>query len=162
MAEAIIAFVPSIEMIRMVNSGTEATMAALRLARGVTGRARVDQVRGVLSRPRRQLSRESRVRGSDLRHPDSPGVTDATARDTLTVAFNDLDAVRRTFEQQTGSVAAVIVEPVVGNMGVVAPLAGFLGGLRELCTRARRGADLRRGDDRDSAWPAAARRNASA
>ena len=136
MAEAIIAVMPSIEMVRMVNSGTEATMAALRLARGVTGRARVIKFEGCYHGHGDSFLVKAGSGAATFGTPDSPGVTDATARDTLTVPFNDLDAVRRTFEEQTGAVAAVIVEPVVGNMGVVAPHSGFLGGVRELCTRA--------------------------
>jgi glutamate-1-semialdehyde 2,1-aminomutase len=135
MAETIAAFMPSIEMVRMVNSGTEATMAALRLARGVTGRSRVVKFEGCYHGHGDSFLVKAGSGAATFGTPDSPGVTDATARDTLTVPFNDLDALHRTFEQNAASIAAVIVEPVVGNMGVVVPLSGFLEGLRDICSR---------------------------
>ena len=123
------ALVPSIEMVRMVNSGTEATMAALRVARGVTGRAGRDQVRGLLSRARRQLPREGGFRSGDVRHARQP------RRDRGNGARHRDGALQRSRERACGvrdahpaRIAAVIVEPVVGNMGVVVPRPGFLEG----------------------------------
>jgi glutamate-1-semialdehyde 2,1-aminomutase len=135
MAERITSFVPSIEMVRMVNSGTEATMAALRLARGATGRAKVVKFEGCYHGHADSFLVRAGSGAATFGTPDSPGVTEAVARDTLTVPYNDLPAVERVFEAHAGLVAAVIVEPVVGNMGVVLPRPGFLEGLRDLCTR---------------------------
>lgn len=135
MAEAIVARVPSIERVRMVNSGTEATMGAIRVARGATGRPRVVKFEGCYHGHGDSFLIKAGSGAATFGVPDSAGVTEGTARDTLTAAFNDLDDVRRLFSDNPTAIAAVIVEPVVGNMGVVAPRAGFLEGLRELCTR---------------------------
>ena len=134
LAEAIVDLVPSIEMVRLVNSGTEATMAALRLARAATGRDRIVKFEGCYHGHADSFLVKAGSGAATFGTPDSPGVTAATARDTLTARFNDLDSVRELFAAHPGETAAVIVEPVVGNMGVVAPAWGFLQGLRDLCT----------------------------
>jgi glutamate-1-semialdehyde 2,1-aminomutase len=134
MAEALRRFVPSLEMVRMVNSGTEATMAAVRLARGATGRPKIVKFEGCYHGHGDAFLIKAGSGAATFGTPDSPGVTEGTARDTLTAAFNDLESVRRRFAAHPGGVAAVIVEPVAGNMGVVLPRPGFLEGLRELCT----------------------------
>lgn len=135
MAEAIVARVPSIERVRMVNSGTEATMGAIRVARGATGRPKVVKFEGCYHGHGDSFLIKAGSGAATFGVPDSAGVTEGTARDTLTAAFNDLDDVRRLFSDNPAAIAAVIVEPVVGNMGVVAPRPGFLEGLRDLCTR---------------------------
>ncbi len=134
MAEAIVRLVPSIEMVRLVSSGTEATMAAIRLARAATGRARIVKFEGCYHGHGDSFLVKAGSGAATFGTPDSPGVTPATARDTLTAPFNDAGAVRELFAANPGEVAAVIVEPVVGNMGVVAPAWGFLQDLRDLCT----------------------------
>jgi glutamate-1-semialdehyde 2,1-aminomutase len=135
MAELVTAWVPSIERVRMVNSGTEATMAAARLARGATGRPRIVKFEGCYHGHGDSFLIKAGSGAATFGVPDSPGVTEGTARDTLTAAFNDRDSVARRFDENPGAIAAVIVEPVVGNMGVVPPQPGFLEALRELCTR---------------------------
>jgi glutamate-1-semialdehyde 2,1-aminomutase len=135
MAEALIERMPSLERVRMVNSGTEATMAAVRLARGATGRSKVVKFEGCYHGHGDAFLIRAGSGAATFGVPDSPGVTEGTARDTLTAAFNDLAGVARLFDAHPGGIAAVIVEPVVGNMGVVPPQPGFLEGLRELCTR---------------------------
>jgi glutamate-1-semialdehyde 2,1-aminomutase len=134
MAEAIVRLVPSIEMVRLVSSGTEATMAAIRLARAATGRARIVKFEGCYHGHGDSFLVKAGSGAATFGTPDSPGVTPSTARDTLTAPFNDAGAVRELFAANPGEVAAVIVEPVVGNMGVVAPAWGFLQDLRDLCT----------------------------
>jgi len=134
MAERICAHVPSIQMVRMVNSGTEATMAALRLARGTTGRPRVIKFEGCYHGHGDSFLVKAGSGAATFGTPDSPGVTAATARDTLTARFNDSGSVRELLAAHPAEIAALIVEPVVGNMGVVAPAWGFLQDLRELCT----------------------------
>jgi glutamate-1-semialdehyde 2,1-aminomutase len=134
MAEKLVAMVPSLERVRMVNSGTEATMSAIRLARGATGRPKIVKFEGCYHGHGDSFLIKAGSGAATLGVPDSPGVTEGTARDTLSVAFNDLAGVARCFNEHAGAIAAVIVEPVVGNMGVVAPRSGFLEGLRELCT----------------------------
>lgn len=124
--------VPSIEMIRMVSSGTEATMSALRLARGYTGRNLILKFEGCYHGASDSLLIKAGSGVATLGLPDSPGVPEGIAKNTLTVAYNDLDGVKYAFEQYGKDIAAVIVEPVAGNMGVVPPLPGFLAGLREL------------------------------
>ncbi|MCX6543345.1 MAG: glutamate-1-semialdehyde 2,1-aminomutase [Acidobacteria bacterium] len=135
MAEQLTSWVPSLERVRMVNSGTEATMSAARLARGATGRPKIVKFEGCYHGHGDSFLIKAGSGAATLGVPDSPGVTEGTARDTLAAAFNDLDGVTRVFDEYPGSIAAVIVEPVVGNMGVVAPRPGFLEGLRALCTR---------------------------
>ena len=135
MAEQLTARVPSLERVRMVNSGTEATMAAVRVARGATGRAKIVKFEGCYHGHGDSFLIKAGSGAATFGVPDSPGVTDGTARDTLTAGFNDLERVARRFDEHPGAIAAVIVEPVVGNMGVVAPRPGFLEGLRDVCTR---------------------------
>ncbi|MDQ3133290.1 MAG: glutamate-1-semialdehyde 2,1-aminomutase, partial [Acidobacteriota bacterium] len=132
MAEEIIDAVPSIEMVRMVNSGTEATMAALRLARGVTGRTKIVKFEGCYHGHADALLVRAGSGVATLGLPDSPGVPHALARETLTVPFNNTAALARVFEEYPTEIAAVIIEPVVGNMGCVAPRAGYLQQVREI------------------------------
>jgi glutamate-1-semialdehyde 2,1-aminomutase len=134
MAETITRLVPSIEMVRLVSSGTEATMAAVRLARAVTGRARLIKFEGCYHGHGDSFLVKAGSGAATFGTPDSPGVTPSTARDTLTARFNDAGSVRELFASHPAEVAAVIVEPVVGNMGVVEPAWGFLQDLRDLCT----------------------------
>jgi len=134
MAEAVVSRMPSVERVRMVNSGTEATMAAVRVARGATGRARIVKFEGCYHGHGDSFLIKAGSGAATIGVPDSAGVTEGTARDTLTAAFNDIEGVARLFAAHPRAIAAVIVEPVVGNMGVVAPLPGFLEGLRDLCT----------------------------
>ena len=136
MAELLARLMPSLEVVRLVNSGTEATMAALRVARGVTGRSRVVKFEGCYHGHGDSFLVKAGSGAATFGTPDSPGVTAATARDTIAVPFNDLEAVRTAVEAQGSEIAAVMVEPIVGNMGVVRPEAGFLEGLRVLCDRA--------------------------
>jgi len=132
MARMIMEAVPSVEMVRMVNSGTEAVIAALRLARGYTGRAKIVKFIGCYHGHGDSLLVKAGSGVATLGLPDSPGVTAGTAGDTLTVHFNDLEAVQELFARQGKEIAAVIVEPVAGNMGLVVPQTGFLEGLREI------------------------------
>ncbi len=133
----IINAVPSIEMLRFVNSGTEATMSALRVARAFTGRNKILKFEGGYHGHADCLLAKAGSGIATLGLPDSAGVPPAAAQDTLTVSYNDLDAVAKTFDEHRSEIAAVIVEPVAGNMGVVPPRPGFLQGLREI-TRADR------------------------
>jgi glutamate-1-semialdehyde 2,1-aminomutase len=132
MAEQIRKMKPSMEIIRMVNSGTEATMSALRLARGYTGRDKVVKFEGCYHGHADSFLIKAGSGALTLGLPDSPGVTRGTAQDTLNVRYNDLDAVSLVFEEYGNEIAAVILEPVVGNMGVVVPDQEFLEGLRGL------------------------------
>ena len=134
LAEAIVSMVPSVEVVRLVCSGTEATMSALRLARAATGRDRVIKFRGGYHGHADAFLVEAGSGAATLGVPSSPGVPAGTAADTLVADFNDLGAVRMLFDAHEDEIAAVVVEPVAGNMGVVPPAAGFLEGLRTLCT----------------------------
>jgi glutamate-1-semialdehyde 2,1-aminomutase len=135
LAELVIEMVPSVEKVRFCSSGTEATMSALRLARGFTGRNRVIKFAGCYHGHGDAFLISAGSGALTNGVPDSPGITPGVAADTLVVEFNDLDAVRAAFAAHPGQIAAVIIEPVVGNMGLVLPAPGFLAGLREL-TRA--------------------------
>ncbi|MED4969501.1 glutamate-1-semialdehyde-2,1-aminomutase [Geobacillus sp. NFOSA3] len=132
LAKLVIERVPSIEIVRMVNSGTEATMSALRLARGYTGRNKIVKFEGCYHGHGDSLLIKAGSGVATLGLPDSPGVPEAVAQNTITVPYNDLESVRYAFEQFGEDIAAVIVEPVAGNMGVVPPVPGFLQGLRDI------------------------------
>ncbi len=132
LAERVCRMMPNLERVRFVNSGTEATMSALRLARGFTGRTKILKFDGCYHGHADSLLVAAGSGVATLGIPGSPGVTEATAADTLTAPFNDLRAVERIVEAQGRDLAAVIVEPVAGNMGCVAPLQGFLPGLRRV------------------------------
>ncbi|MDT7809778.1 MAG: glutamate-semialdehyde -aminomutase [Acidobacteriota bacterium] len=135
MAEEIIDAVPSIEMVRMVNSGTEATMSALRLARGATGRDKILKFEGCYHGHSDGLLVKAGSGVATLGLPDSPGVPAHVARDTITAPFNDTHALQQVFDEHGAGIAAVIVEPVVGNMGCVPPREGYLQALREVTSR---------------------------
>ena len=135
MAELIVKMVPSVEKVRMVNSGTEATMSALRLARGYTQRSKIIKFAGNYHGHADSFLIKAGSGAITLGLPDSPGVTAAIAQDTLVATYNDLDSVEKLFVEQGNNIAAVIVEPVAGNMGVVPPAKGFLEGLRKLTTQ---------------------------
>jgi glutamate-1-semialdehyde 2,1-aminomutase len=133
MADLICQMVPSIEMVRMVNSGTEATMSAIRVARGYTGRDKIIKFEGCYHGHGDSFLIAAGSGVATLGIPDSPGVTKGVANDTLTAPFNDLEAVKTLVAANKGQIAALILEPVVGNMGCVPPADGFLVGLRNIC-----------------------------
>lgn len=133
LAQRIKALIPSIDRLRMVNSGTEATMSALRLARGFTGRERIIKFQGCYHGHVDSLLVQAGSGVLTLGIPGSPGVPDAVVQQTVTVAYNDLAAATAAFDKYGQEIAAVIVEPVAGNMNCVPPMEGFLAGLRELC-----------------------------
>ncbi|HEY9503768.1 MAG TPA: glutamate-1-semialdehyde 2,1-aminomutase, partial [Pyrinomonadaceae bacterium] len=131
LAEEVIDAVPSIEMVRMVNSGTEATMSAIRLARGVTGRSKLVKFEGCYHGHGDSLLVKAGSGVATLGLPDSPGVPASLAQNTITVPFNNVDALEKVFAEHT-DIAAVIIEPVVGNMGCVPPREGYLEAVRGL------------------------------
>jgi glutamate-1-semialdehyde 2,1-aminomutase len=135
MAELIVSMVPSVEKVRMVNSGTEACMSAIRLARGYTGREKIIKFEGCYHGHGDSFLIAAGSGAVTMGVPDSPGVTKGVANDTLTAPYNDLQAVQTLIEANPQSIAAIIVEPVAGNMGLVLPENGFLEGLRDLCTQ---------------------------
>ncbi len=135
MARVICGIVPSIEMVRLVNSGTEALMSAIRLARGYTGRSRILKFAGCYHGHSDALLAKAGSGAATFSVPDSLGVPPAVVEQTVVVEFNDLDAVTAQIEGSPDAFAALVVEPVAGNMGVVPPAPGFLEGLRELCSR---------------------------
>lgn len=135
MAEEVIDAVPSIEMVRMVNSGTEATLSAIRLARGVTGRTKLVKFEGCYHGHADSMLIRAGSGVATLSLPDSPGVPASVASETLTVAFNDAHALEEIFATHGTDIAAVIIEPVVGNMGCVAPASGYLQQVREITKR---------------------------
>jgi glutamate-1-semialdehyde 2,1-aminomutase len=131
-AELVCDLVPSVEKVRMVNSGTEATMSAARLARGYTGRDKIIKFEGNYHGHGDFFLIAAGSGPMTLSKPDSPGVTEGNAKDTLLAPFNDLDHVQRLVEANEGEVACMIVEPIAGNMGCIPPEPGFLEGLREI------------------------------
>jgi len=135
LAEMITAAYPSMEMVRLVSSGTEATMSAIRVARGATGRDVLLKFDGCYHGHADSLLVKAGSGGATFGIPDSAGVPESLARLTVTASFNDIAGVRAIFEARGRDIAAVIVEPVAGNMGVVPPAPGFLEALRDLCTR---------------------------
>ncbi|MCH5277422.1 MAG: glutamate-1-semialdehyde 2,1-aminomutase [Desulfovibrionaceae bacterium] len=134
LAEEVCAALPSVDMVRMVNSGTEATMSALRLARAVTGRDMLIKFIGGYHGHGDAFLASAGSGVATFSIPGTPGVPASTVRDTLLAPYNDLDAVRALFEAHPGEIAALFVEPVAGNMGLMLPEPGFLRGLRDLCT----------------------------
>ncbi len=134
LAEEIIDAVPSIEMVRMVNSGTEATMSAIRLARGITGRNKLIKFEGCYHGHGDSLLVKAGSGVATLGLPDSPGVPASLAENTITVPFNDAEALTKVFAEHS-DIAAVIIEPVVGNMGCVPPKPNYLETVRALCTK---------------------------
>lgn len=136
LAKEVINRVPSVEMVRMVNSGTEATLSAIRLARGFTGRDKILKFEGSYHGHSDSLLIKAGSGVATLGLPDSPGVPMGIAQNTLTVPYNDLASVKLAFEHYGEDIAAIIVEPVAGNMGCVPPQPGFLEGLRDITTKA--------------------------
>lgn len=135
-AELMVRMVPNIEMVRMVNSGTEAVMSALRLARGATGRDKLMKFEGCYhGHSDSMLVKAGSSAVAEEGRPSSAGVPADVAKDTLTARYNDLDSVRELFARYPGQIACVIVEPVAANMGVVGPQPGFLEGLRAICDK---------------------------
>jgi len=133
MAELICSMVPSVEKVRMVNSGTEATMAAIRVARGFTGKSKIIKFEGCYHGHGDSFLIAAGSGAITMGVPDSAGITQGTANDTLTAPYNNLEAVQQLADANKGQIAAIIIEPVAGNMGLVTPQAGFLEGLRTLC-----------------------------
>ncbi len=132
-AELITTMVPSIEKVRMVNSGTEATMSSIRLARGYTDREKIIKFEGCYHGHGDSFLIAAGSGAMTMGEPNSPGVTQGVANDTLTAPFNDIDAVKKLVASNKGNIAAIILEPVPGNMGCIIPKSEFLQGLRELC-----------------------------
>ena len=135
MAELICSLVPSVEKVRLVNSGTEATMSAVRVARGYTGRDKIIKMEGCYHGHSDSFLIAAGSGAMTFGTPDSPGVTKGTAKDTLLARFNDLQMISEIIDDNKGDIAAIILEPVVGNMGCVPPESGYLKGLRELCDK---------------------------
>jgi len=133
MAELVCKLVPSVEMVRMVNSGTEATMSAIRLARGYTGRDKIVKFEGCYHGHSDSLLVKAGSGALTLGVPTSPGVPASLAEHTITLEYNNIDQVQQAFKDVGGQVACIIVEPVAGNMNCIPPDAGFLEGLREVC-----------------------------
>ncbi|HEX4012675.1 MAG TPA: glutamate-1-semialdehyde 2,1-aminomutase [Candidatus Cybelea sp.] len=135
LAELIVSMMPSIERLRFVSSGTEATLSAVRLARGYTGRAKIVKFAGCYHGHADSFLIAAGSGALTAGVPNSPGVTEGTAADTIVLPFNDERAAEEAFALHDGAIAAVIVEPYPGNMGLILPRAGFLARLRELCTQ---------------------------
>ena len=134
-AELITKMVPSVEKVRMVNSGTEATMSAIRVARGFTGRDKFIKMEGHYHGHGDSFLIAAGSGAITMGNPDSPGVTKGTAKDTLLAPYNDLEAIEQLISANKGEIAALILEPVPGNMGLVTPKPGYLEGLRKICDR---------------------------
>jgi glutamate-1-semialdehyde 2,1-aminomutase len=135
MAELICSIMPSVEKVRMVNSGTEATMSAIRVARGYTGRDKIIKMEGCYHGHGDSFLIAAGSGALTFGTPDSPGVTKGTAKDTLIASFNSLEAVEELISENKNEIAAIILEPVVGNMGCVPPQPGYLQGLRSICDK---------------------------
>lgn len=135
MAELVCSMVPSVEKVRMVNSGTEATMSAIRVARGFTGRDKIIKMEGCYHGHGDSFLIAAGSGALTFGTPDSPGVTKGTAKDTLIAPFNNLEAIEKLIRENKDEIAATILEPVVGNMGCVLPLPDYLRGLRSLCDK---------------------------
>ncbi|WP_372965302.1 glutamate-1-semialdehyde 2,1-aminomutase [Marinobacter sp.] len=133
MAKKVCELVPSIDLVRMVNSGTEATMSAIRLARGYTGRDKIVKFEGCYHGHVDSLLVKAGSGALTLGEPNSPGIPASLAQHTITLDYNDIDCVRKTFSDIGDQIAAIIVEPVAGNMNCIPPVPGFLEGLREVC-----------------------------
>ncbi|VAW95273.1 Glutamate-1-semialdehyde 2,1-aminomutase [hydrothermal vent metagenome] len=133
MADKVCELVPSVELVRMVNSGTEATMSAIRLARGFTGRDKIVKFEGCYHGHSDSLLVKAGSGALTLGVPTSPGVPAALAEHTITLDYNNIDSVKEAFAQVGNQVACIIVEPVAGNMNCIPPVPGFLEGLREIC-----------------------------
>ena len=133
MADKVCELMPSIEMVRMVSSGTEATMSAIRLARGYTGRDKIVKFEGCYHGHSDSLLVKAGSGALTLGEPNSPGVPASLAEHTITLTYNDLDNVREAFAEAGNQIACIIVEPVAGNMNCIPPKDGFLQGLREIC-----------------------------
>jgi glutamate-1-semialdehyde 2,1-aminomutase len=134
-AELIVSMVPSVEKVRMVNSGTEATMSAIRVARGYTGRDKFIKLEGHYHGHGDSFLIAAGSGAMTMGNPDSPGVTKGTAKDTLLAPYNNLEAIEKLISANKGEIAALILEPVPGNMGLCLPMPGYLQGLRDICTR---------------------------
>lgn len=135
LARLAVSMVPNIDKIRFVNSGTEACMSAVRLARGFCGKDKIIKFAGCYHGHADAFLIQAGSGAVTFGSPDSPGVTQGTARDTLLAGYNDLDSVQALVKANKGSIAAVIIEPVAGNMGCIPPATGFMEGLRDLCTK---------------------------
>ena len=135
MAETICRLLPSIELVRLVSSGTEATMSALRLARGYTGRSKIAKFEGCYHGHGDSLLVKAGSGALTFGQPSSAGVPPPIAGETIVLTYNDIDSVAAAFHAEPEGIAAIIVEPVAGNMNLIAPTPGFLQGLRELCDR---------------------------
>jgi len=133
-AQLAVSMVPNIDKIRYVNSGTEACMSAIRLARGFTKRDKIIKFAGCYHGHSDSFLIQAGSGASTFGTPNSPGVTQGTAKDTLLANYNDLESVQVLFEANKNEIAAIIVEPVAGNMGCIPPLSGFLEGLRQICS----------------------------
>lgn len=129
-----VSMVPNIDKIRFVNSGTEACMSAVRLARGFTGRDKIIKFSGCYHGHSDSFLIQAGSGAVTFGSPNSPGVTQGTAKDTLLATYNDIHSVAELFKANKGEIAAVIIEPIAGNMGCVPPIAGFMEALRTLCT----------------------------
>lgn len=134
LARLICESIPNVERVRMVNSGTEATMSAIRLARGYTGKDKFIKFAGCYHGHGDSFLIQAGSGAVTLGHPSSPGVTKGTAKDTLLAEYNDLESVKQLTETHKGEIAALIIEPIPGNMGCILPEPGFIQGLRDLCT----------------------------
>jgi glutamate-1-semialdehyde 2,1-aminomutase len=133
LAQVVVDAVPSVQVVRFVNSGTEAVMSAIRLARGATGRAKVVKCTGCYHGHSDSLLVQAGSGATTLGVPSSPGVPEAITSNTLLIPYNDLEAARALFKEQADQIACFVIEPIAGNMGVVPPAEGYLQGLRDLC-----------------------------